>query len=232
MHKIGESTKGKAEGLAQKAYRGIRQMLFLHEITPGQKIQYGDLAKRLKMSTTPIIIALKWLEVQGLVTHEPNRGYSTEPISLQQVKEIYDLRELLEISLLPEAISKSSKKGLQKLRASVEAHLDASRSDYTNEWLRTDMEFHLALASLSGMETHLNVLRYLFDLFYLRYSGSIFFGKSVEPLASDHKIIFRYVSAHDVAKAQESLKQHILVNKARVMKSLAQLIEYRSQNTP
>ena len=53
------------------------------------------------MSQTPIIQALKWLEFQQLVRHEPHRGYYTAPISLQEVEEIYDLRLLIEMNLLP-----------------------------------------------------------------------------------------------------------------------------------
>ena len=59
----------------QKAYMGIRRMLFHNEIGPGQKISYRDLAERLKMSSTPVIQAFKQLEFQELVRHEPNHGY-------------------------------------------------------------------------------------------------------------------------------------------------------------
>ena len=61
-------------GHAQKAYAGIRRMLFHNEIVPGQKIGYRDLAERIGMSQTPVIQALKWLEFQGLVRHEPQPG--------------------------------------------------------------------------------------------------------------------------------------------------------------
>lgn len=41
--------------LAQKAYQGIRQMLFYNEILPGQKIKYQDLADKIGVSITPLI---------------------------------------------------------------------------------------------------------------------------------------------------------------------------------
>ena len=85
---------------------GIRRMFFVNDITPGQRVSYGDLAKRLGMSTTPVIQALKRLEDQGLVRHEPNRGYFTEEISLKEITEIYDFREIIETSLLPKTIAR------------------------------------------------------------------------------------------------------------------------------
>ena len=49
------------------------------------------------MSSTPGIQAL---EFQGLVRHEPNPWYYIESISMQKIKEIYELREEVELSLL------------------------------------------------------------------------------------------------------------------------------------
>ena len=92
------------------AYDGIRMMLLNNEIRPGRKISYRQLAEKLDMSLTPVIQALKRLEYQGLVRHEPNRGYFIEPMSLQEVQEIYDMREILEISLLPDVIKKPGRR--------------------------------------------------------------------------------------------------------------------------
>ena len=69
--------------LAQKAFQGIRQMLFYNEIIPGQKIKYQDLADKIGVSITPVIHALKWLEFKNIVSHEPNRGYFVNEVSLK-----------------------------------------------------------------------------------------------------------------------------------------------------
>ena len=97
------------ENLAQKAYKSIRKMLFHGEIVPGQKIPYRDLSNKMGMSPTPVIQALKWLEFQGLVRQEPNRGCYVEPFSLDEVSQVYDLRQVIELSLLPEALMRMNK---------------------------------------------------------------------------------------------------------------------------
>ena len=68
------------------------------------------------MSLTP---ALKRLEYQGLVRHEAKRSYFTEPMSLQEVQEIYDMRELLETSLLRDVLRNLNEKAIQDLAPSV-----------------------------------------------------------------------------------------------------------------
>ena len=110
------SQKKSKEDFTREAYMGIRRMFFLNEIIPGQKISYGDLANRLNMSTTPVIQALKRLEFQGLVRHEPNRGYYTENVSLEEITEIYEFREIIEVALLPKTIEKLTKRGLNRLK--------------------------------------------------------------------------------------------------------------------
>lgn len=55
---------------SHQASKGIRRMLSHKELVPGQKIAYRELAEQLHMSSTPIIQALKWLEIQGFVRHE------------------------------------------------------------------------------------------------------------------------------------------------------------------
>ena len=95
-----KTTKKQQEDSSQIAYHGIRHMLYTKELVPGQRIAYRDLAEKLQLSPTPIIQALKWLELQGFVQHEPNRGYSMAPFSLKEIEELYEIRELIEPSLI------------------------------------------------------------------------------------------------------------------------------------
>ena len=197
------------DDFTQEAYMGIRRMFFLNEIIPGQKISYGDLAKRLDMSTTPVIQALKRLEYQGLVRHEPNRGYYTENISIKEITEIYEFRELIETSLLPKIISRIDKKGLKTLKKALDSHLDAVREIYLKERLLKDMEFHLALAALSGCTIQINTLRSLFDLLYLKYRGNILFVTPMETVDSEHIKLYDYIAGSNLDGAKKILKQHI-----------------------
>jgi DNA-binding GntR family transcriptional regulator len=213
-----------------KAYMGIRQMLFHKEIGSGQKIACRDLAKRLGMSPTPVVQALKWLEFQGLVRHEPERGYYTEPFSLEEVEEIYELRELVEVSLLPETIQRLDQEGVQRLQVALDAHLSAAREVYLNGRLITDMEFHLTLASLSGRNLHQRMLRNLFDLLYLKYRGSFLSVRPMEYVDSEHRKIFDSVVSRDLHKSQEALSQHISGIKKDVLMVLRRMVEEKERS--
>ena len=220
---------GKAVGHTRKAYLGIRNLMLHNELAPGQKIAYRDLAERLGMSQTPIIQALKWLEFQQLVRHEPNRGYFTAPIDSKEVEDIYAVRETLELSLLPTIIRTIDRKGIQILRDAFEAHLKASREIYLAERLNRDMEFHLTLAQLSGNQVHCKILKDLFDLLYLKYSSNVLFSTSMESADADHQALFDSIADGDLKSARRTLSRHIRRVREHVLKGLRKITDAKNQ---
>jgi DNA-binding GntR family transcriptional regulator len=215
----------KPEGHTQRAYEGIRNMLFHNEIVPGQKISYRDLSERLGMSQTPVIQALKWLEFQQLVHHEPHRGYYTAPISLQEVEEIYDLRKLIELDLLQKTLKQIDAKGMQRLRVALNAHLKASKSVHLYDRLLKDMEFHLELAALSGCLVQQQALKNLFDLLYLKYGGKFLFSTSMDSADTDHQDLFERIEKKDLKGARTVLGRHILRVKKHVLQGVDHILK-------
>lgn len=220
-----------ADDFTREAYMGIRRMFFANEIGPDQKISYGDLAKRLGMSTTPVIQALKKLEDQGLVRHEQNRGYYTESISLKEIIEIYDFREIIETSLLPETIAGMNKKKLKTLKKALDNHLDAVRDIYLKERLVKDMEFHLVLAGLSQCSIRINTLKSLFDLLYLKYRGNILFVTPMDTVDSEHIQLYDYIADSNLDGATRILKQHISNVKKHAITSIERINRENSIKT-
>jgi DNA-binding GntR family transcriptional regulator len=221
--KVKSSKKGQ-EDSSQIAYQGIRHMLYNKELVPGQRIAYRDLAERLDLSPTPIIQALKWLELQGFVQHEPNRGYIMAPFSLKEIEELYEIRELIEPSLVPTAIEKIDNKGLGKLKAALEAHLSAEREFYLKERLFKNREFHMTLASLSGKATQIRILQNVFDMLFLKYGGNYFPIASLSASDQAHQEIYDAVALRSLERAQSVLKNHLTNVKIQVMSSIKKML--------
>jgi DNA-binding GntR family transcriptional regulator len=208
----------------RRAYEAIRRLLFHNEIVPGQKISYRQLAEKLGMSQTPVIQALKLLEVQQLVRHEPKRGCYTAPISMQEVGEIYDFREMIEKELLTITFQKLDNIGLQRLRASLEAYLKAAEDGYLYDRLEKDMDYHLTLASLSGNLIQQYTLKNLFDLLYLKYGGKFLFTSPLEFSRADHQALFDHIEQRDLEGAKQVLSAHIQRVKAHVLHNVERVL--------
>ena len=211
-------------GHTQKAYEGIRKMLFHNEIVAGQKIAYRDLAERLGMSQTPVIQALKWLEFQQLVRHEPNRGYYTAPINLKEVEEIYDLRLLIELDLLHKTLRQLDDVMIKRLRRALDAHRKASKDIYLYDRLLKDMEYHLTLAAMSGCTVHQQTLKNLFDLLYLKYGAKFLFSSPMDSADDDHQNLFQRIEARDARGARAVLAKHIARVKHHVLKGVEKML--------
>ncbi len=204
-----------------RAYQGLRQLLFFGEIAPGQKLHTRDLAEHLGMSPTPVVQALKWLEFQGLVRHEPNRGYFVEPTSLEEVREIYDLRESLETDLAARAAARGDPAGIVGIRHALEAHAEASREGTLRRRLVTDMGFHLAIGAAAGRGVSLGVLRHLFDLLYLKHKAESLFARPLDPVGDEHRRVYECIAAGDADGAQKALGAHLRSVRDHVLEGLA-----------
>ena len=217
-----KSAQDKADEMlpTDTAYRRLRLMLFNNEIGPGQKISTTDLAERFQMSPTPIVQALKWMELQGLARHEHNKGYYTEKCTLSEVQEIYELRETIEPALIPHSVSNLNEEKLSYLKSALEAHLESLNQGVLQIRSLTDMEFHFALAALSGKDTHVKFLRDLFDLLYLKYRNRNLFYLPLKSSGPDHIEIYNHVSGRDAKKASAALKRHIGNIKKHVIECL------------
>lgn len=212
------------EDSSQIAYQGIRHMLYNKELIPGQRIAYRDLAEKLELSSTPIIQALKWLELQGFVLHEPNRGYSMAPFSLKEIEELYEIRELIEPSLISATIQKIDKKGINELKVALEAHLSAEREFYLKERLFKNREFHMTLASLSGKSTQIRILQNVFDMIFLKYGGNYFPISSLSSSDQAHQEIYDAVALRSLERAQSVLKNHLTNVKIQVISSIKKML--------
>lgn len=222
-HKTKNSAK-QPEDSSQVAYQGIRRMLYSKELAPGQKIAYRDLAEKLQLSPTPIVQALKWLELQGFVHHEPNRGYSMAPFSLNEIEELYELRELIEPSLVPATIQRIDKKSLGELKAALQAHLSAERDYYLKERLFKNREFHMTLASLSGKETQIRILKNVFDMLFLKYGGNYLPMTSLTSSDQAHQEIYDAVAIRSLERAQTALKNHLTNVKVQVLSCVRKIL--------
>jgi DNA-binding GntR family transcriptional regulator len=195
--------------LAQKAYQGIRQMLFYNEIIPGQKIKYQDLADKIGVSITPVIHALKWLEFKNIVSHEPNRGYFVNEVSLKEIKEIYDTRLLLEVSLVPEIIKAVDDDALQRLKKAQDDYQNAVDEENYYSRLMTDMKFHLTLASISQCRIQLKMLQELFDMLLLKYTRNLVLLGIMDSSLNEHVNIFNSLTNREAASLEEALHTHL-----------------------
>ncbi len=205
----GISSGKEAEDLTREAYNDIRRMIFFNELLPGQKVAYRALADNLGMSLTPVVQALKHMEFLGFVRHEPNRGFFVENLQPEEVEEVYELREVLEVSMMPKVIDCLDDQSEHKLKIALEEYMEASHRGLLKQRLAKDMNFHLTLAAISKKKIYVRILRYLLDFLYLRFGQELIFSRPWDKADRDHQAIFDFVVARDMKAACDTMAKHI-----------------------
>ena len=80
----------------QRVLAILRRMIFDGSLEPGEKITEVRISETLGVSRTPVRIALKALEVEGLIEKLPGRGYTVQPVEISDVREALEVRGVLE----------------------------------------------------------------------------------------------------------------------------------------
>lgn len=192
-----------------RAYKAIKDMIAQYQLVPGQKITYIQLAERLKMSKTPIISALNRLEQEEFVTSLSNRGFFVKDISLEEVSELFKIREALEILAMEESINNQDPKMLDGVKKAMIAHRKYNLDIVTRKRLALDATFHLKIAEMGRNRNLVRLLRYVLEHIYLRYRCEGISPKRLTQAAEEHQKIFNAIKGSDTRKGKTYMKQHM-----------------------
>lgn len=136
--------------LKDVAYQQIKERILDESFAPGSFLSERELIEVLQMSKTPIKSALVRLETEGFVTVSSKQGIIINPLSIDQIMDIYNLRIALESYICNQISGKLTEEQcnlIEKNLADTEARCDQlDIKGFTNE----DHAFHLLLCEFSG----------------------------------------------------------------------------------
>ena len=85
-----------APSLAEIAYQQVKEAILRGELAAGQPLGQEELAARIGTSRVPLREALQRLDAEGLVVLRPRRGYIVTSLDPDEIRDIFDIRMLLE----------------------------------------------------------------------------------------------------------------------------------------
>ena len=123
-------------------------------LLPGDDLNSVDLAKRFNVSRTPVREALRRLGAEGWVEIRPNYGVRVKAWSLQDAREIFEARLLIEPFLAGRAALNIGTLEIERLRALAEQMSAITRQTSTPEtteaWFAANGEFHSIITAAAG----------------------------------------------------------------------------------
>ncbi|MET0467467.1 MAG: GntR family transcriptional regulator [Aeromicrobium sp.] len=187
----------------------LRERIVGGELAAGSQHSIYRLSEQLDVSRTPVREAVLRLADLGLVEIERNRGVRIRGVTVADVREVFELRLLLEVPAAAAAARLADRSLLDDLAANVaatRAHAQAGRqADFT----RVDRDFHALLASAARnprLEAEVTRLR---DSIQAR--GVSTFGRSrpLDEVASEHAPVAEAVAAREPDAAAARMASHL-----------------------
>lgn len=193
--------------LSEQAYEIIRERILSNEMQPNKPIRQDALSQTLGVSKIPLREALTRLEHDGLLTSHPNRGFLVRPLTVDEAKDVFQLRMTLE----PDAAAEACKKATDSQREKVKEifnDLQNHADECSPKAVTVNSAFHLALTDCVDKPVTQVLLKRL-HLLSERYVRKHLEPPNREAHAFlEHQQIFDAWMGRDVKTVKRLLKAH------------------------
>jgi len=202
--------------LTTLAYNSIKEYILEGRLDENSRLTEEFLSTQLGISKSPIREALNRLETEGLIRIEPRRGAYLRRLSIEEVSDLYDLREALETHVvrtakLTPALLAELQQSLKRQRAFLKAN---DRAHYIEE----DVRFHAALAEATGNGHLCAVLENTQNQIWLSRRNTYDLSSSTAP--DHHEAIVKALEVNDRVRADAAMREHIENVKQRLVEFL------------
>jgi DNA-binding GntR family transcriptional regulator len=190
---------------AEDIYDRIKSMAVTFAIRPDARVNEVELSKALNVSRTPLREALNRLLVEGFLTRAPNRGFIGRSLDARQIYDLYELRRVLETSIVRIACERASDEELAGLEDFVATSIRRRERADTVELLALDERFHERIAELTRNREMVSALKAI--------NARIHFVRWLDMkrryTQEDHLKIVRALRARNVETAVGLVEEHI-----------------------
>jgi DNA-binding GntR family transcriptional regulator len=199
----------------------LREAILHGYFEPGEKLDQDLIAKELEVSRTPVREAVRRLESEGFVEVRPHYGAFIAKVSPQDIREIYEIRRLLEAEvvrqvtlLIPDLVLDELDTSLTETEAQFEAGDSAKHFEsdvYFHETLADFVENKLLKEVLDGLTNRISMV--------LRFAQLQPGPHLIESL-KEHRAVLQAMRQRNPEQAAELMSLH-LVNSAIRLQELS-----------
>ena len=195
----------------------LRQLIIDGGVTFGEPLRQDELAARLNVSRTPLREALHALAAEGLVSIDARRGAMVTKPTVQQLLDLYEIREPLEVLAGRRAVEASDTMHIAELTRINDRM--AATSD-PGQWAQLNQEFHALLYRPCPNKDLLALIATLATRakFYVRILAS---AQSPARIAvRDHEHMLEAARLGDADALEEAIRHHLRSTVASVAPTL------------
>jgi DNA-binding GntR family transcriptional regulator len=191
----------------QTAYQALYDMISEGTLSPGDRLRETELAKRIGLSRTPIREAIRRLEVEGIVSHEPRVGAVVKTLSQQEIVELYEMRIVLETTAAGMAAKHASLAETRALDTLNQQMLAASEDP--SKVAELNRQFHTCIVNAARnrylSSSYKNLANALVVLGYTTLATS----DRVKSVVNQHQAIIDALTDGNAREAKDAMAIHM-----------------------
>lgn len=203
--------------LKQKVYADLRRSIIMGHRLPGERIDVRQIARHYGTSVTPVREAMQMLNQEGLVAAKPHSGYRVTRLTLKQLKDLLELRRILELAAVEQAARRITGEQLAELEATYTGYTgddDESYDRYTSE----NRRFHVLIAQASGNGELAELLGHVHD----RLARCMVLRQAGETMQYGHAQIVEALRCRDAGQARLAMAAELDETNQIVLERLIQ----------
>ncbi|WP_343210737.1 GntR family transcriptional regulator [Anaerolentibacter hominis] len=206
--------------LRDVVFETLERAILMGDLKPGERLMEIQLANRLGVSRTPIRDAIRKLELEGLVVMIPRKGAQVAKISEKSLKDVLEVRCVLEELAVELACNRITEDAIRKLKLITRDFKTAINNKDLTKIADKDIEFHDVIYSAGGNERLVQILNNLRLQMYRYRIEYLKDPSSHETLIREHEALIVCIEKKDVKNAREIMRNHIYNQAATVTKRL------------
>jgi DNA-binding GntR family transcriptional regulator len=205
----GQRSAGHGPSQNELAYDRLKEAVVTLTLKPSEYLNCAQLADRFGLGRTPVLRALDRLMTEGLVQVIPRKGVAVAPLSLDEARNLIDVRRVNEAYCVELAAERISDAELERLAAILGDYNRAGRRHNISALLAADRAFHETIAASSGNRVLANVLAVLHARAQRFWAMALSKHTHIEEVAQEHETIVSCLRQHDPVGARAAIEQHV-----------------------
>ena len=198
----------------------LENMIILGAFLPKERLVEADLAQKMEVSRAWIRDALKNLETKGLVRMTPYRGAIVTDLTEKEVKELFQVRLVLERlanRLACDNIQQSDSKSLRKIADRIK---ESYKKNDFNEMLNANIQFHSYITELSKNNTLIQMIAQLRIRFHIFNTFAWSIPEIVERILKEHELFITGLEKKNEELLDDLAEKHFSHSKNLYLRQL------------
>lgn len=193
------------QSLREQIYLYLRDGMQTGELAPGATLNLNEISQKLGISKTPLRDALLQLEAEGFVSILPRRGVMVNKLTLEDVREYYDILGALEASVVLDVFHQITPEHIDRMKKLNRDQKSALVREAYENYYRLNLEFHGVFLELGANRTLQRLITPLKQRLYdfPRHRYNVDWEKSN---CAEHDLFIDFIEAGDREGAARFMK--------------------------